>query len=80
MRLTSMHARNLSSALEGGQPDVIARGGLEIKVCVRTYRLFYVSGTEDFLWRTFSKEEAERAAAKLQAKKSIRQKWIEARI
>ncbi|KAI9444070.1 hypothetical protein H4582DRAFT_2109296 [Lactarius indigo] len=42
-----------------------ARGGLEIKVCVRTYRLFYVSRTEDVLWRVQAAAERERAAARL---------------
>src|ERR1700761_3715609 len=36
---------------QGHGQDFYARGGLEIKVCVRTYRLFYVSRTEDVLWR-----------------------------
>lgn len=38
-------------------PDVLARGGLEIRVCVRTYRLFYVPHTEDFLLHGLSEDE-----------------------
>lgn len=38
-------------------PDVLARGALEIRVCVRTYRLFYVPHTEDFLLHVSSKDE-----------------------
>ena len=30
---------------------VTGRSTLEVKVCVRTYRLFFVSKTEDWLWR-----------------------------
>ena len=33
------------------EDSVIARPGLEIKVCVRTYRLFFVAHSEDFMWR-----------------------------
>jgi paired amphipathic helix protein Sin3a len=32
-------------------PPLIARGGLEIKICVRTYRPFFVTHTEDILFR-----------------------------
>ncbi|KZT20179.1 hypothetical protein NEOLEDRAFT_1182706 [Neolentinus lepideus HHB14362 ss-1] len=42
-------------------PKIAARGGLEIKVCVRTYRLFFVSNTEDVLFRMRAPEELERA-------------------
>jgi len=60
-----------------GQQDFYARGGLEIKVCVRTYRLFYVSRTEDVLWRTPSIAETERANARLAAKDEARMRWLE---
>ncbi|TFK49235.1 hypothetical protein OE88DRAFT_1719716 [Heliocybe sulcata] len=50
--------RNLPSSLE--LPKIAARGGLEIKVCVRTYRLFFVSNTEDVLLRMRTPEELER--------------------
>ncbi|EPQ53755.1 hypothetical protein GLOTRDRAFT_139874 [Gloeophyllum trabeum ATCC 11539] len=51
--------RNLPQSLE--LPKIAARGGLEIKVCVRTYRLFFVSHTEDVLFRTKTQEELDRA-------------------
>jgi hypothetical protein len=57
--------------------DFYARGGLEIKVCVRTYRLFYVSRTEDVLWRIPSNAEDERAKAKLALKEAARARWLE---
>ena len=53
------------------------RGGLEIKVCVRTYRLFYVSRTEDVLWRTPSPAECEGARAGLAKKDAARARWLE---
>jgi paired amphipathic helix protein Sin3a len=42
----------------GAKHDFDARGGLEI-VCVRTYRLFCVSRTEDVLWRGKRTRESE---------------------
>ncbi|EDR09492.1 Sin3 protein [Laccaria bicolor S238N-H82] len=35
--------RNIPAAVRDTPPDVSTQDGLEIKVCVRTYRLFYVS-------------------------------------
>ena len=50
---------------------------LEIKICVRTYRMFFVAGTEDCMWRVWAsreeKEEAERAHRR-RMKKSER--WL----
>ena len=57
--------------------DFYARGGLEIKVCVRTYRLFYVSRTEDVLWRVPSSAESERASARLTERDAARTGWLE---
>jgi hypothetical protein len=59
-------------ATVGTGHDFYARGGLEIKVCVRTYRLFYVSRTEDVLWRILSTPEQERAHARLAARNASR--------
>ena len=61
----------------GARHDFYARGGLEIKVCVRTYRLFYVSRTEDVLWRTPSSAENERAKARLAMREATRARWLE---
>ncbi|KAH9943527.1 hypothetical protein B0H21DRAFT_490302 [Amylocystis lapponica] len=58
-------------------PTILARGGLEIKVCVRTYRLFYVSRTEDVLFRVPTRAEREAALHKLDARVARRKKWIE---
>jgi paired amphipathic helix protein Sin3a len=61
----------------GAEQDFYARGGLEIKVCVRTYRLFYVSRTEDVLWRTPPAAETERANARDAARDAARMRWLE---
>jgi len=63
--------------MKGPGQHFYTRGGLEIKVCVRTYRLFYVSRTEDVLWRTPSPAECEGARAGLAKKDAARARWLE---
>jgi len=69
--------RNIPASVRETQPDVSSQDGLEIKVCVRTYRLFYVSKTEDLMWKHRSKEEMERNAKSLKARNELRRKWLE---
>ncbi|KAI0048887.1 hypothetical protein FA95DRAFT_1516785 [Auriscalpium vulgare] len=57
--------RSLPVPLTPISPVVRARGELQIKVCVRTYRLFFVSRSEDVLWRVRPDEEVERAETAL---------------
>ena len=44
-------------------PFVVADGALEMRVCVRTYRIFYVSHTEDFLCRSPRRSQSATAGA-----------------
>ena len=46
-------------------------------MCVRTYRLFYVSRTEDVLWRVQAAAERERAMARLAERDAGRALWLE---
>ena len=62
---------------KGPGQQFYTRGGLEIKVCVRTYRLFYVSRTEDVLWRTPSPAEWDGARTGLAKKDAARARWLE---
>jgi paired amphipathic helix protein Sin3a len=71
------YQRNISPTVSGNHPRVLARGGLEIKVCVRTYRFFYVPNTEEIMWRLSDREEEQKASRRLEAKNSIRKKWME---
>ncbi|GJE93673.1 histone deacetylase complex, regulatory component SIN3 [Phanerochaete sordida] len=50
---------------------------LAIRVCTRTYRLFYVAGTEDLLWRPRSADEVAEAARRLQAHNTRKRAWLE---
>lgn len=58
------------------QPDVSSRSNLEIKVCVRTYRFFYVTNTEDFLWKYRSKGEMESCFKRLKKRDELRREWM----
>ncbi|KAF9525755.1 hypothetical protein CPB83DRAFT_859047 [Crepidotus variabilis] len=69
--------RNLPESVKDAPPDVSSQDGLEIKVCVRTYRLFYVSHTEDFMWKSRSKDEMERASRPLKSRNRKRKAWID---
>ena len=68
--------RNLPAFVRDVPPDVSSQDGLEIKVCVRTYRLFYVSYTEDFMWKYRSKEEMEKNSHSLSKRNALRRKWL----
>ena len=72
--------RNLPASVRDVPPEVSSQDGLEIKVCVRTYRLFYVSCTEDFLWKYRSKEEMEKNAHSLSKRNGLRREWLMASV
>ncbi|KAI0371352.1 hypothetical protein BV20DRAFT_965547 [Pilatotrama ljubarskyi] len=61
----------------GGMPEILARGGLQIKVCVRTYRLFFVSNSEDVMFRLSSAEERADARKLVEKRNEQRRKWLE---
>ncbi|KAH7909888.1 hypothetical protein BJ138DRAFT_1154242 [Hygrophoropsis aurantiaca] len=70
--------KNLPANSSLDTPELLARGSLEIRVCVRTYRLFYVSHTEDFLWRISpTKDEPDVSSTKLNAKRAQQRIWME---
>lgn len=65
-------------------PTYISRAALQIKVCIRTYRLFFVSGTEDFYWRTRTPadvEEVHKLAEERQSeRKATFETWLNSKI
>ncbi|KAG6893701.1 hypothetical protein C0992_008974 [Termitomyces sp. T32_za158] len=69
--------RNLPTAIRELPPNCISQDGLEIKICVRTYRLFFVSKTEDFMWKISTKEETRKAMEHLRKREKLRKKWLE---
>jgi paired amphipathic helix protein Sin3a len=69
--------KNLPAAVKNAPPKVATQDGLEIKICVRTYRLFYVSASEDYLFKLRTIEEAEATSASLEKGNARRQKWLQ---
>ncbi|KAF9445685.1 hypothetical protein P691DRAFT_805298 [Macrolepiota fuliginosa MF-IS2] len=69
--------RNIPAKVRDTQPEVITQDGQEIKVCVRTYRLFYVPEKEDFLWKVRSRDEVEDAAVNLKKRNALRKRWLD---
>ncbi|KAG6837451.1 hypothetical protein H0H93_008994 [Arthromyces matolae] len=69
--------RNLPSSVRESPPGCVSQDGLEIKICVRTYRLFFVSNTEDFMWKVSSQEESMKALEHLEKREKLREKWLE---
>lgn len=69
--------RNLPDAVRDVPPEVSSQDGLEIKVCLRTYRMFYVSRTEDVMWKFRGKEEMEKLSVQLRARNRLRRRWME---
>jgi paired amphipathic helix protein Sin3a len=58
--------------------DILGADKLEIRVCVKTYRFFYVARTEDVFWRRSAPHaEVERCARRVRAKDGVRRRWIE---
>lgn len=56
-------------------PDLTAQGTLEIRVCIRTYRLFYVPGTEDYLHRRY--QDVDGLEKRVRKAKEKRKRWLD---
>ncbi|KAJ7219971.1 histone deacetylase complex, SIN3 component [Mycena pura] len=72
--------KNLPAAVRNASPNIVTQDGLEIKICVRTYRLFYVSASEDYLFKLRTSEDMEAASKQLDKKNALRQKWLKERV
>ncbi|KAJ7726062.1 hypothetical protein DFH07DRAFT_246063 [Mycena maculata] len=71
--------KNLPSTVENAPPNVVTQDGLEIKICVRTYRLFFVSRSEDYLWKLRQFADVDATTKLLEKKTALRQKWLQQR-
>lgn len=63
-----------------GSPDDNVEGddnALAMRICVRTYRLFYVAHTEEVLWRRCLPDELAAASSRLKAHNARKRKWLE---
>ncbi|KAJ3865008.1 histone deacetylase complex, SIN3 component [Lentinula novae-zelandiae] len=69
--------RNLPGPEHILEPNIVGSDALEIKVCVRTYRLFYVSDTEDYLFGMRRKDDYAAILPSLHRRTQARMAWIE---
>ncbi|KAJ3923794.1 histone deacetylase complex, SIN3 component [Lentinula edodes] len=69
--------RNLPGPEHILEPNIVGSDALEIKVCVRTYRLFYVSDTEDYLFGMRKKDDYAAILPSLHRRTQARMAWIE---
>ncbi|KAF8634812.1 hypothetical protein AX17_004064 [Amanita inopinata Kibby_2008] len=69
--------RNLPRDTREIVPLIVARPGVEIKLCVRTYRIFYVTGSEDVFWRKRPPAaDLAEASRLLEIRTRLRRKWL----
>ena len=59
------------------QTDFYGRSGLEIRVCVRTYRLFFVADTEDILIRHWTQKDVQDVERRSQERITAQRKWLD---
>ncbi|KAI0824868.1 hypothetical protein BC628DRAFT_1517814 [Trametes gibbosa] len=64
-------------APSGDMPEILARARLQMKVCVRTYRLFFVSPSEDVMIRLSAAQERADARVLAERRAVKRRKWLE---
>ena len=59
------------------EASVVVRPGIEIKVCIRTYRLFYVTHSEDSAWKQRTPAESTQISNSLEKRNQLRRKWLQ---
>ncbi|EIW53682.1 uncharacterized protein TRAVEDRAFT_40224 [Trametes versicolor FP-101664 SS1] len=64
-------------ACSGDMPDILACGRLQIKVCVRTYRFFFIPPSEDVVIRLSSAQERADPHVLVERRTAKRKKWME---
>ncbi len=77
-------APNSEAEMEGPDAKFTVKTGLEIKICIRTYRLFFVAGTEDVFARHRRKEQLAKFEKKAEARRKHRSRtfrnWLEEKV
>jgi len=69
--------RNLPRDVRDTEASILVRPGIEIKVCIRTYRLFYVTNSEDSAWKKHTPEDLAQMAKCLETRNRQRHKWLQ---
>lgn len=73
--LLTVHTRTIRET-----PDIDIRGddsSLAMRICVRTYRLFYLPHTEEIFWRRSSGDDLAEASRRLTAHNTRKRAWLE---
>ncbi|KAF4616526.1 hypothetical protein D9613_008571 [Agrocybe pediades] len=68
--------RNLPPGTTETPLEISSQDKLEIKICLRTYRMFHVPRTEAIMWKYRPKEEMEKNAQQLKLRNALRRKWL----
>ncbi|KAF9915669.1 Transcriptional regulatory protein sin3 [Lobosporangium transversale] len=69
--------RNLPSNIpEEPQQDIVTHSGLEVKICINTYKIFFVNTTEDFFQRKGRKVSMEKLAKNRAQRSQKMQTWL----
>ncbi|KAI7825290.1 hypothetical protein BC939DRAFT_448438 [Gamsiella multidivaricata] len=71
--------RNLPAHIPEEPPqDIITHSGLEVKICINTYKIFFVNSTEDFFKRKGSSVSRERLNEGRAKRSEKMQAWLKA--
>ncbi|KAL1743974.1 hypothetical protein HDZ31DRAFT_39684 [Schizophyllum fasciatum] len=68
--------RNIPQSVREKGPKVLTDDGLQIRICVRTYRFFYISDKEDVLVR-LPREGDKDLQTRLGKRAELRKKWLQ---
>ncbi|KAI0687713.1 hypothetical protein BC835DRAFT_1376116 [Cytidiella melzeri] len=68
--------RTLRPPSDEDDAELKSGGSLAMRVCMRTYKLFYVSDTEEIIWRSTSRQEVEKATRNLGLHNSRKRAWL----
>ncbi|KAF9185223.1 Transcriptional regulatory protein sin3 [Haplosporangium sp. Z 11] len=71
--------RNLPAHIPDEPPqDIITHSGLEVKICINTYKIFFVNSTEDFFKRKGSSPSQEKLKESRSKRSQKMQEWLKA--
>lgn len=59
-------------------PNYYGTSGLEIRVCTRTYRIFYVPDTAEYLWNRTPTLERKAGLSRSAKIKERQERWVKA--
>jgi paired amphipathic helix protein Sin3a len=73
--------RNLPAHIPEEPPqDIITHSGLEVKICINTYKIFFVNTTEDFFKRKGSSVSSEKHKESRKKRQEKMQAWLKSAV